>query len=50
LDGLSPETHSPAALTLAMAAGSRKPRQASVGVISQPSSSRALMLPAEPTV
>ena len=32
-----------------MRAGSRKPRQELVGVISRPSSTAALMLPAEPT-
>src|SRR5258708_40044454 len=43
-------SHCPPASTLDSSAGSSRPRQASVGVISQPSCRRALMLPAAPTV
>src|SRR5258706_15946894 len=47
---LSPESRLPFASTLDSVAGSSRPRQELVGVISQPSSVRTLILPELPTV
>src|SRR4026209_2758596 len=48
--GLPPETGLPSVSSLESAAGSSRPRQELVGVISQPSSTRALILPELPGV
>src|SRR5882672_9502309 len=50
LVGLPPDIRLPFASTLERVAGSSRPRQELVGVISQPSSTRALMLPELPGV
>src|SRR5216117_575827 len=50
LVGLPPEIRLPFASTLEIVAGLSRPRQELVGVISQPSSTRALMLPELPGV
>src|SRR5258708_38146083 len=50
LVGLPPEIGLPFAPTLEIIAGSSRPRQELVGVINQPSSTRALMLPELPGV
>src|SRR5205814_8761691 len=48
--GLPPETRLPFGSTLEIVAGSSRPRQELVGVISQPSSTRTLILPELPGV
>ena len=50
LDGGSPPMWRPSGASLEMRAGSRRPKQALVGVKSQPSSSCTLMLPELPAV
>src|SRR5258706_14625798 len=50
LVGLPPEIRLPFASTLEIVAGSSLPRQELVGVISQPSATRALILPELPGV